>query len=77
MSELVELRRNAEQRLRRLSLERLRVVDDFLAYLEEREANEATAELLAIPGFAERLTHAEKQADEGHIFRFTDIRREG
>jgi len=77
MSELVSLRRSAEQRLRRLSLERLRVVDDFLSYLEEREAYEATAELLALPGFTERLARAEKQADEGKVVHFDDIRREG
>ena len=77
MREQIALRRSAEQRLRRLSIERLRVVEDFLAYLEEREANEATAELLAIPDFTERLARAEKQADEGEVFRFDDIRREG
>ena len=38
-------------RLRRLSLDRLRVANDFRAYLEEREEDEATLELMNIPGF--------------------------
>ena len=55
----------AERRLRRLSLERLRVVSDFLAYLEERESSDATEELLNIPGFEDALRTAEQQAEQG------------
>ncbi|MBC7098759.1 hypothetical protein H5T52_06525 [Candidatus Bipolaricaulota bacterium] len=65
-----------EQRLKRLSPERLRVVSDFLAYLEEREASEATQELLQIPGFEEALREAIKQVEQGQVVRFSDIRRE-
>ncbi len=50
-----ELKRVAQQRLESLSPERLRVAVDFLAYLEERESNDATEELLRIPGLAEEL----------------------
>lgn len=65
-----------ERCLQRLSPERLRVVSDFLAYLEEREASEATQELLQIPGFEEALREATKQAEEGQVVRFSDIHRE-
>lgn len=65
-----------ERRLRRLSPERLRVVSDFLAYLEERETSEATQELLQIPGFEEALREATKQVEQGQVVRFSDIRRE-
>ena len=41
----------AEHRLRSLSPERLRVANGFLAYLQEREENQATTELLSILGF--------------------------
>jgi len=34
-----------------LSPERLRVAADFLAYLDERESNDATEELLSIPQY--------------------------
>ena len=66
----------AEHRLHSLSPERLRVADDFLAYLQEREENEATAELLSIPGFEAAFQHAVKQADSGDVVRFEDIRRD-
>jgi hypothetical protein len=66
----------AERRLRSLSPERLRVANDFLAYLEEREENEATAELLSIPGFEAAFQRAVQQAESGEVVRFEDIRRD-
>ena len=66
----------AQERLRNLSPERLRVASDFLAYLQEREENEATEELLAIPGLDAALQHALAQADCGDTVRFADIRRD-
>ena len=63
----------AERRLRRLSLERLRVASDFLAYLEERESSDATEELLNIPGFEDALRTAEQQAEQGEVIRFEEI----
>ncbi len=64
----------AEHRLRSLSLERLRVASDFLAYLQEREENEATAELLRIPGFESAFQSAVEQVKSGEVTRFEDIR---
>ncbi len=66
----------AERHLRSLSPERLLVANDFLAYLQEREENEATAELLSIPGFEAALRRAVEQADRGDVVRFEDIRRD-
>jgi len=66
----------AERRLHSLSPERLRVANDFLAYLQEREENEATAELLSIPGFEAAFQHAVQQAESGEVVRFEDIRRD-
>jgi len=60
---------DAEKRLRSLSPERLRVANDFLAYLQEREESEATAELLNIPGFEEAFARAVEQADAGDAVR--------
>ena len=70
------LLQETERRLRRLSAERLRVASDFLAYLEERESSEATAELLDAPGFEEAFRRAEQQVKEGQVVRFTDIHRD-
>ena len=66
----------AEHRLHSLSLERLRVANDFLAYLQEREENEATAELLSIPGFEAAFRHAVEQADTGDVVRFEEVPRD-
>jgi len=66
----------AERRLRTLSLERLRVAVDFLAYLEERESSEATEELLRIPGLEEAFHKAAEQVARGEVVRFEDVRRD-
>ena len=76
MSTRVVLLKEIERSLERLSLERLRVVKDFLMYLEERESSEVTAELLKIPGFEEAFRKALKQVEEGQTVRFSEIRRE-
>jgi len=65
-----------ERRLRSLWPERLRVANDFLAYLQEREENQATAELLSIPGFEAAFQHAVEQADSGDVVRLEDIGRD-
>ncbi|HEY9897505.1 MAG TPA: hypothetical protein V6D34_19180 [Candidatus Sericytochromatia bacterium] len=70
-----ELLQDAEGRLRRLSPERLRVVSDFLTYLEEREENEATAELLNLPGFETAFHEAVEEAEAGEVVPFSQVRR--
>ena len=42
---------------------------DFLAYLQEREGNEATAELLSIPGFEAAFQRAVEQVEGGEVVR--------
>ena len=66
----------AESRLRSLSPERLRVANDFLAYLQEREESEATAELLSIPGLEEAFQRAVEQADAGEVVRLDNVHRD-
>ncbi|MBN1936470.1 MAG: hypothetical protein JW934_17540 [Anaerolineae bacterium] len=55
---------------------RLRVAIDFLAYLQEREENEATAELLSIPGFEAVFERAAGQVERGETIRWRDVRRD-
>ncbi|MBW4485349.1 MAG: hypothetical protein KME14_22680 [Tildeniella torsiva UHER 1998/13D] len=50
-----------------LSQERLTVVLDFLSYLVEREDNDATKELLTLPGFVAELKFVEQEADAGEL----------
>ena len=71
-----ELRRRVSQRIRKLSPEHLRVAEDFLAYLADRQDNPATRELLRIPGFARALTKAERQASSGHMLSLSKVRRD-
>ncbi len=65
----------AKQRLETLSPERLRVADDFLSYLADRESEQATAELLAIPGFLEDLRRAEAAISSGKLTPVEELRR--
>ncbi len=51
--------------LKRLSPERLRVAADFLSYLDERESNDATEELLSIPNFKEDFQEALQDFENG------------
>ena len=71
-----ELRREAKKRLDALSPERLKVATDFLAYLEERESNEATEELLRIPGLLAAFRKAEKQTPVGKLTDWRKVRKD-
>ena len=63
----------AERRLCNLTQNRLVVANDFLAYLEEREENEATQELLEIPGFLEGFVLSRQQAENNETVSFNAI----
>jgi len=69
-----ELRRQAGQRIKSLSPQRLQVAADFLAYLEERESNLATEELLRIPGFVDEFQKAKKESKKGKSVDWRKVR---
>lgn len=71
----MEILHQAKERLERLSEDRLRVAADFLAYLEERESNEATEELLQIPGFLEDFRRAEEEVRTGRLTPVSALKR--
>ncbi len=71
-----ELRRELKRRIDRLSEERLAVADDFLAYVEERESDEATAELVRIPGLVDELKEAEEDIAEGKTVSWREVRQD-
>jgi hypothetical protein len=73
---VADLRRRARQRLAALSPERLQVALDLRAYLEERECNAATDELLRIPGLVSALKAAEREAKEGGWTDWRKVRRD-
>lgn len=67
---------SARKSLSRLSPDRLRVAVDFLEYLERREQNEATLELLSIPGFSEEFSKAVQEIENGDVVPFREVRRD-
>jgi hypothetical protein len=71
-----QLRKRIQQRVKALSVNRLRTADDFLAYLEAREDNAATRELLAIPGLLARVRKAQRDAAAGRGVPFEKVRRD-
>ncbi|MBD2609994.1 MAG: hypothetical protein FWK04_13010 [Nostoc sp. GBBB01] len=71
----VEIRQQIQEYVNKLSPERLLVAADFLAYLAEREDNEATEELLKIEGFKEALAKAKKNVEEGKVISVDQLQR--
>lgn len=69
-----ELNRQIKEYADRLSPERLQVAADFLAYLADKESEEATQEILAIPGIMKTLEKAEKNIAEGKVRNWREIR---
>jgi hypothetical protein len=60
-----ELRRRAKKTIDELSGDRLKFVNEFLAYVKERQSDEATTELLQIPGFSESFRRGERDLRSG------------
>ncbi|WP_353929024.1 hypothetical protein WJM97_11865 [Okeanomitos corallinicola TIOX110] len=48
---------------------------DFLAYLVDREDNDATEELLKTQGFKEDLAKAKKNVEEGKVIFVEQLKR--
>ena len=56
---VIELQQQLNNSLQQLSLDRLKVLADFAAYLANAESEAATQELLAIPGLLERVEQSQ------------------
>jgi hypothetical protein len=69
-----EVRQQINQYLDVLSSERLQLVADFLAYLADKESEDATQELLDIPGFIESFEIGKKDIAEGRVKSWRTIR---
>ncbi|BAY90722.1 MULTISPECIES: hypothetical protein [unclassified Tolypothrix] len=70
----IEVRQQINQYLDGLSSERLQLVADFLAYLADKESEDATQELLDIPGFIEAFERGKKDIAEGRVRNWRTIR---
>jgi hypothetical protein len=71
----VEIRQQIKEYLDQLSLKRLLVAADFLAYLAETEDNDATEELLKIKDFKEAFAKAKKNVEEGKVISVDQLKR--
>jgi hypothetical protein len=70
-----ELRQLAKDTVDDLPPEQLKVAAEFLRYLDERASDEATEELLKIPGLLEDLEQAERDIAEGRTTPVEKLRR--
>jgi hypothetical protein len=68
------VRQQINQYLDVLSSERLQLVADFLAYLADKDSEDATQELLDIPGFIESFEIGKKDIAEGRVKSWRTIR---
>lgn len=64
---LSDIRNWIDESLQQLSLEKLRVIADFAAYLADAESEAATRELMAIPGLLERVNECRKTPKDQYI----------
>ncbi|MGJ3247735.1 MAG: hypothetical protein ACFE0I_16870 [Elainellaceae cyanobacterium] len=74
MMNTVQLRQQINQYLDQLSGDRLQTAADLLAYLVDQESEEATQELLDIPGFVESFERGKKDITEGRIAPWRAVR---
>jgi hypothetical protein len=69
------LRGELKERIDQLSKERLQTAADFLKYLEQLESDEATQELLRIPGIERLIEEGQKAIAEGQMTPVEELRR--
>lgn len=70
-----ELRQTIEDYLNQLSPQHLNLVAKLLAYLTEKESQDATQELLDIPGFWEAFEQGQQQLAEGRVTPSEQLKR--
>ena len=69
------LQQQAVELIEQLSTEKLRTVIDYLSYLQDKEAWEATHELASNPEIVKSLERAETDVQAGSLKRWSDVRR--
>jgi hypothetical protein len=69
-----EIRKQIDKNLDRLSSERLDLVAEFIEYLADKESQDATQDLLDIPGFFESFERAKKDIAAGRVINWRSVR---
>jgi hypothetical protein len=75
VSTVDEMRESAKQAIDDLPREQLVAAAEFLRFLRDRASDEATAELLRIPGLLEDLQQAERDLAKGRGTPVEQLRR--
>ena len=70
------LQQQAVELIEQLSTEKLKAVIDYLNYLQDKEAWEATQELVSDSEIAKSLERAEADVWAGRLKRWSDVRRD-
>lgn len=73
-AQAMEIQDKINQHLKQLSLERLQVVADFVAYLADKESEEATQELEKIPGLLEKIKKNRETTSKTNLVNWKAIR---
>lgn len=69
------LQRHTEKILKNLSFEKLKVATDFLEYLEEKEENDATLEILKDSNLMEKIKKGKEDIKKGKWVKFDRVKR--
>ena len=72
----VDLQQQAVELIKQLSTEKLKAGIDYLNYLQDKEAWEATHELANDPEIAKSLERAEADIKAGRLKRWNDVRQD-
>ena len=76
MSKAVVLRQQAKSMIDGMSAKDLQLVREFLAFVASRDANAATRELLAIPGFEKSFVRGIKDIKSSRVKPWRQVRRD-
>lgn len=71
----IALQTQINEHLNQLSPGSLQTVLDFAAFLLDKESEEATQELVGIPGFAERFAQAKEEVAKGQTKTLDQLKR--
>ena len=72
----MQLRARAKKAIDQLSGPRLRLVTEFLTYVQGRGGDRATRELLEIPGFIESFARGVRDVRAGRVKDWRKVRRD-
>jgi hypothetical protein len=72
----IKIREQIEEYIDQIPPEHLGSVLDFVAYLADRESEDATEELLKIPGFIEAFERGKRDIADGNFVNWRSIRHD-